>query len=78
MTQEIYDAIVAYYRAFGAGPTVRELMRAMGLRSTNTVAYHLRKLHLAGLLVPSRPGQYVPAEILEYLKKFTPKNKESQ
>lgn len=76
MSQQVYDAIVQYYQAFGVPPTARELCELVGLRSTNSVSYHLRRLEKKGLLKRVR-FCFVPVEALEYLKFFTPK-KESK
>lgn len=72
MSQQVYDVIVQYYRAFGLPPTTREICSLAGLAATSTAHYHLRKLAKMGLLKRVR-FQYVPVEALDYLKLFTPK-----
>ncbi len=47
--QRIYDYIVGCVNA-GRVPSIRELCEATGLKSTSTVAYHLRVLEERGLI----------------------------
>ncbi|MBC7288207.1 MAG: transcriptional repressor LexA [Armatimonadetes bacterium] len=48
--QQILDFIRRTIQEQGFPPTVREICRAVGLRSTSTVHFHLRALERAGLL----------------------------
>jgi repressor LexA len=43
-------AIEEFHRARGFAPTVRELQKAVGMRSSNTAHYHLRQLQALGLI----------------------------
>ncbi len=53
----ILDFIVREHERTGIYPSVREIARHMGFASTNTVAYHLRKLEQAGQIVRSRKAR---------------------
>ena len=48
--QKILDYIAAMIRATGVPPSVREIMRAVGLASTSAVHHHLRGLEEDGFL----------------------------
>lgn len=48
--QAIYDYIQTYYSENGFPPSVREICRAVGLRSTSTVHTHLKNMEQKGLL----------------------------
>ncbi len=47
---QVRDFISQYLRQHGYAPSVREIKRAIGFKSTSTVHYHLRKLEKAGSL----------------------------
>ena len=50
-TAQVYEAIVSWFRdTGGAPPTMREIMRRCGHRSTSVVSYHIRRLADAGLV----------------------------
>ena len=55
------DQILLFIQAFSAekgfGPTIREIGKAVGLRSTSTVAGYLNRMSKAGLIssIPSSP-----------------------
>ena len=44
----VYDAIIAFQQEHGYPPTVRDLCKAVGLRSTSTMARHLQRLQDGG------------------------------
>ena len=44
MTERIYNFIVDYFAKNSIMPTMREIMKGVGVTSTSTVAYHLCKL----------------------------------
>ena len=71
-TQLVYDYIMAHCLARGISPTLREIGAGVGLRSSNTAYFHVRKLVRLGLvvMVSRRP---IPVQLLAYLKLFTPK-----
>lgn len=48
--QEIYNYIVEYSRAQGYPPSVREICRAVELKSPSSVHFHLKSLEAAGYL----------------------------
>lgn len=48
--EEILEFLRQFVADNGYAPSVREIMQAVGLRSTATVHYHLSALHDAGLL----------------------------
>jgi SOS-response transcriptional repressor LexA len=50
MQERIFDTIKAHIAEYGHGPTVREIMNAVGLKSVNTVAYHVDRLCARGLI----------------------------
>lgn len=53
----IYRYIVRYKAANdGLSPSVREMVRALGLSSTSVVIYHLDRLEKAGRII--RAGRY--------------------
>jgi len=54
--REIMRAVEDHVRQHGYGPSLRELAAAVGLRSPDTVAYHLRGLVDRGL-VTKAPGR---------------------
>ncbi len=47
---KMYSFIVEYIQAHGYGPTLREIGTGVGIKSTNTVWNHLRKMFAAGIL----------------------------
>ena len=49
-TLKIFDHIKNLYKEYGVPPTLREIAKASGLRSTWTVRYHLNKLAEAGYI----------------------------
>lgn len=55
--RSILDFLATRHAQTGIYPTVREIAREMGLRSTNTVVYHLRELQRKGYLVRSREAR---------------------
>ncbi len=57
-TDRVYDWIVGYMReSAGLPPTVREIRDGVGIKSTSTVAYQIKKLVDAGRIT-RRPGVY--------------------
>lgn len=48
--KKIYDFIVSYMQEHGYSPTVREIGDGVGLKSTNTVWNHLRKMFDSGMI----------------------------
>lgn len=48
--QRILDALSAYQREKGYAPSQRELAKMVGLKSPNTVDYHLKKLEAKGFV----------------------------
>lgn len=55
--KQILDFIVSRHAQTGIYPSVREIAHAMGFASTNTVAYHLRRLEDSGHVVRSRQAR---------------------
>jgi len=62
------DRILAYIREYcstnGYGPTMHEIADAVGVASTNTVAYHVRQLEAQGRIMrraPRRHRSIIPA-----------------
>jgi repressor LexA len=47
---KVYEFFVAYLKAHGFVPSIREIGEALGLRSTSTVHYHLTGLAARGLI----------------------------
>lgn len=68
--QDVYDALVQYWRTFSVPPTVRRLALLAGCGQT-TAYYYVGKLKAKGLvqMVDKRP---VPVEIQKYLNLFQP------
>lgn len=61
----VLEAIRQYYAAHGYPPTIREIGRMVGLRSTSTVHTHVRALLDLGYLRtggPSTPRTLIPTE----------------
>ena len=52
--QRILDALSAYQREKGYAPSQRELAKLVGLKSPNTVDYHLKKLEAKGYVQCSK------------------------
>ncbi len=50
MQRKIYDFVAAFIRDQGYPPSVREIGRAVGLRSPSTVHFHLKHLEEAGYI----------------------------
>lgn len=50
LQKRIYTFIVAYEREHGRSPTNREIGKAVGITSTNHIAYHLARLEQQGLI----------------------------
>ena len=48
--EEILDAIITYMELNGYSPTTREIGDAVGLRSTSTVHFRLKRMIESGLL----------------------------
>lgn len=48
--QKIYDFIVQYIQEHGYAPTVREIGKGVGLKSTSTVHGHLTRMFKMGML----------------------------
>lgn len=65
--KQVLDAILEFRRQRGYPPTVREIMRSVGLRSTSTVAQHLRALVRKGYItkVPLSPRSIVAVQVEE-------------
>ncbi|MBD3337089.1 MAG: transcriptional repressor LexA [Candidatus Eisenbacteria bacterium] len=63
-SQAVLEGIRRSIRTHGSPPTLRELARALGWRSTNSVRYHLRKLEREGLIrrFPGRARGFHPVE----------------
>ena len=56
----IYETITRMIREQGYAPSVREIGKAVGLKSPSTVHFHLQKLEEAGLIEkpsPCRPSR---------------------
>lgn len=55
--QAIYDFMVKFQEEYGYPPSVREICKAVGLRSTSTVHGHLTRLERKGMLRrdPTKP-----------------------
>ncbi len=47
---KIMEALSSYMKEKGYAPSQRELARSVGLKSPNTVDYHLKKLEMKGLI----------------------------
>ena len=52
--QELFEYIKAFQRENGYPPTVREIQRRFGIRSTASVSYYLRMLEQEGLIKRSK------------------------
>lgn len=50
-TEEVYHAIVTYWMQYGSFPPVRHIQNVLGIKSTSTVDFHLRKLERDGRIV---------------------------
>lgn len=50
MKKKIYDFIVAYITRHGYPPTVREIADGVGLKSIQSVNYHVQKMFRSGEL----------------------------
>ena len=69
--QQVLDIVRRYMQKNGQSPTVREIVRELGVRSTCTVHKHLTALAKKGLITKSRygyrsielPGEYSPRQI---------------
>jgi len=69
--QQVLDIVRRYILKNGQSPTVREIVRELGVRSTCTVHKHLTALAKKGLITKSRygyrsielPGEYSPRQI---------------
>jgi repressor LexA len=48
--RSVYDAIVGFQRENGYPPTVRDLCKVVGLKSTATMAWHLNRLQDGGYI----------------------------
>lgn len=48
--RQIYVYIVDFLNEHGYPPTIREIKAHIGVKSTSTVEYHLRKLKESGLI----------------------------
>ena len=46
--KKIYDFLVSYISKNGYSPTIREISKATGIRSTSNVYHHLMKLERMG------------------------------
>lgn len=46
--QDIVEFIIRFHETFGYAPSVREVGRAVGLKSSSTVHHHLRALVAEG------------------------------
>jgi repressor LexA len=70
-TQRVYDFILWAVLETGLPPSIRQIMSGVGLRSSNTVWLHIRRLEKMGLvtMVNRHP---LPVAILEYIKLFEP------
>lgn len=55
--KRMLEFIVRRHATTGIYPSVREIARAMGFASTNTVAYHMKKLEEAGYVQRSRQAR---------------------
>jgi len=55
--REILEYLHKEYQRAGVYPSIREIARGVGLRSTNTVHYHLRQLEKQGFLRRSRTAR---------------------
>lgn len=55
--EKIREAIVEYISLHGYSPTVREIGEAVGLKSTGSVQYHLKRMVKEGILeMDGKPG----------------------
>jgi len=52
-TMQTYDYLVSYIERFGYPPTIREICVNVGLDSTSSVVYHLKKLEKMGKITRS-------------------------
>lgn len=48
MKDKVYNFLVAFTEANGYQPSIREICRGVGLKSTSTVHAHLTSLHIEG------------------------------
>ena len=49
--QRVLDAIAKHWSMFGYGPTYREIGKELGIRSTNGVSDHVKRLVRLGLVL---------------------------
>ena len=69
--RQVLDIVRRYLMKNGQSPTVREIVRELGVRSTCTVHKHLTALAKKGLITKSRygyrsielPGEYSPRQV---------------
>ena len=48
--QKVYESILRYQKLNGFAPTVRELCKMVGLKSTSSIASHLKELEEKGYI----------------------------
>lgn len=56
--QEVLDFLVGYIRDHGYAPSIEEIGRHLGMKSTSTVAYHLEALTKKGYLARRGPRSF--------------------
>jgi repressor LexA len=71
--QMILDCIKDKIRQDGYPPSVREIGKIVGLKSSSTVHAHLIQLEEKGMLKrdPSKPRAIIPVDMIEGAKKFS-------
>lgn len=75
--QEIYDFILSYTGEMGYPPSVREICRAVGLKSPSSAHLHLKVLESAGYLTRS-PGKTRALQISGPGARSTPREEETR
>lgn len=51
MEQKVLDAIINYINENGFGPSIRELRNTVGLKSTSTIHYYVKRLEEKGYII---------------------------
>lgn len=59
--KSIYKYIVRYFKEKGFAPTIREIGKGVGLKSTSSVYFHLKKIEKLGYI--EMPVDYGPRAI---------------
>lgn len=47
---QVYQYVINFIEEWGYGPSIRQIMEGVGIRSTSVVSYHLGKLEELGMI----------------------------